>query len=617
MPVRALPLLALLLVGCPATELISVPNLPGGNPLIPGQAALPFPSDLYTEPADTRTGRAVAIPQEVLPEGLSTSLLAGDDGFSRIPALLAFFPEGVDPASIPAEADATTSLATDAPIQVRRLRDGAPHPVMAELDLNARSAAEQALIIRPHRALDAGTTYVVAITDTLRSPTGAIPPNEAFVAIRDGVLTDNDALEAMRPDLDAALAQLEASGVARERLVLAWTFTTRSQEEVVGPLLSIQQAMLTADLPAPTVTEDETEGAKRVLRGTFSAPEFLGPDGTLVLDGDDAIQQGTRDVPFVVAIPAEVTEPRPVVLFGHGFFSDRNEATRGSFFDLMRRSRMSTAAIDFDGFSEADLPAAAQVFAGDLNGLPTILDAQVQNVATFTLLQRVITEHLATSIDGGGFSPLDGPVQYLGISNGGTQGLTAMATSPLLARGTLVVPGGGWTHMLQRATQWNEFGGLLESRYTPMELQLAVAYLQGAFDRADCLNYIDRLLTDRFAAAASDVQVSLHLAVHDSQVANLVTGWVARTADVPLIVPAPWDLPDHPTVDASTGYDGAAALFVYAEDVEPGPAGNLAPDTGNGTHDTLRDLESYQAQVDAFLQNGTLIQVCDDGCDPN
>ena len=195
----------------------------------------------------------------------AATLTAGHDGFSRIPAMLAFFPEGVDANTLLPEGDPLGSLEPTAPVQLRRVDTGEAHPVMAELDLNARSAAEQALIVRPHRALEPATTYVVAITDALGGPGGPLVPDAAFAAVLDGTPTDSPELEAMRPDLDAAIDSLQRAGVARDSLVLAWTFTTRSREQVTGPLLAMQQAMLDAPLPAPTINGDEQDGTRRIL----------------------------------------------------------------------------------------------------------------------------------------------------------------------------------------------------------------------------------------------------------------------------------------------------------------------------------------------------------------
>ena len=208
-------------------------------------------------------------------------------------------------------------------------------------------------------------------------------------------------------------------------------------------------------------------------------------------------------------------------------------------------------------------------------------------------------------------------VRYMGISNGGTQGLTLMSTSPAYDHGVLVVPGGAWTHMLERAVQWNDMGSVLRDRFDEArELQLALSLAQPLLDAADSMNYAPHLVTDRFPGLP-DVKVVLHEAKEDSQVANLVTHWVARSAGVPLITPSPidvWGL-DTITAEGPGGTDAPAALYVYDLGVPAQPLTNVPPETDNETHDDVRRRDDYGQHVGRFLEDGTIVQVCDGPCD--
>jgi hypothetical protein len=618
----------LLCVACPPTETITgLPNQPGGNPLVPDRAMYPFPSDLYLE-ADTttHTGRRVSFPAEALPPGFTPDLWAEDDGFSRIPAILTWFAEGVDPTSLPDPHDPGASTQPDSSVLLVEEGTWSRIPVLAELDLNARGAFEQALIIRPHQALEAGTGYAVMLRTSLRSEAGQpLEVGEAFRALRDGIPTDSDELEAQRGDFAMVLQAAEQVGVEPDELVLAWSFHTRSEEQVTGPLLAMQQVMLDFDLEDWVLDVQETDGEDTLITGHFSAPWFLDDEYGIQLDDSGTpIQQGESEVEFHLAIPHTVHEPRPVICFGHGFFSGKEEIGWGSFARFRREKRMSAAAIDFRGFAEIDLVDTVPILSGDLARVPQIVNRQVQNVAGFTLLARLVREQLAVDVQldqgAGTYAPLDAvEVHYMGISNGGTQGLTIMSTSPSFTRGVLVVPGGGWTHMLQRAVQWNEFAAVLEGGYDgPLEMQLVMSLMQPMFDRADSLNYVSRLVDDRFDGR-TDVRVTLHEAVEDSQVANLVTDWVARTAGVSLVTPSPRDIWGLETVEAPgpDGTDVAGAMFVYDMQLPPNPEGNVPPPVDNGAHRDLRDQVSYFEQVGAFLETGAIVQVCDGPCDPD
>ena len=629
MPRLLLLLSCAVLVACPTEPepepLSNLPNLPGGNPLVPDFALYPFPSDLYlVEDASTATGRRLDLPAEALPSGLSPATFETHDGYSRIPAMLAWFVEGVDPSSLPDPHDPAATTSTDSPVLLIEQGTGALIPLLVELDANARGPFEQALILRPHRALRAGHGYSVLLRTSLRAADGGeIAVGDAFRALRDGIPTDSDAVEAQRADFEMALAAASGAGVPTEELLLAWTFHTRSEEQVTGPLLAMQEVMNTVELPPWQLVSAGEDDDDYAVRGTFEAPEYLDGGNRIRLDAaGQPIQQGTRTVEFTLAVPDTVTEPRPVICYGHGFFSHRDAVLGGSYGRGLHEWQMSSIAINFRGFSEDELLDTVPILGGDLDRAPEIIDKQVVNVATFTLLSRLVQEQLSTDVlvprGDADLAALDADrVHYMGISNGGTQGLTIMTTSPLFERGVLVVPGGGWTHMLQRAVQWTTMADLLEDAYPPLDLQVAMALLQNIFDPADSLNYVEHLTQDRFDGR-TDVAVTLHQAVDDSQVSNLVTDWVARTADVPLVVPSPraiWGL-DEVSAEPPDGHGGPSAMFVYDLQVEPPPEGNVPPETDSGSHGEVRNLSVYNEQVGAFLEDGTIVQVCEGPCDP-
>ncbi|MBW1877076.1 MAG: hypothetical protein JRJ84_01805, partial [Deltaproteobacteria bacterium] len=311
-------------------------------------------------------------------------------------------------------------------------------------------------------------------------------------------------------------------------------------------------------------------------------------------------------------------------LFGHGFFSTREEPTWSSLNRGLQQWEMTAISTDFMGFDEPNWAVTAAAVGGDLAALEGIVAQQLQSQAHFTALARLVTEQLAQDVvedrGAGVFHPLDGEaVHYMGISNGATQGVVLLATSPALSRRVLVVGGGGWSHMLQRAVQWNTMGFILENAYDdPLELQLVMSIMQLTFDPVDAMSHADRLVHERYPGRPP-LEVTLHEAVGDCQVNNMVTHWVARSAGVPLVVPSPlevWGL-DTLTADPPEGADTSAALLIYDEGYEPLPVGNLPPEYDNGAHETVRDLPAYHEQVGTFLETGTIVQVCEGACDPD
>lgn len=600
------------------------------SPFDAGLGLLPWPSDQYlVADADSSTGRRVSLPADLVPEGLPPSIFAEDDGFSRVAPILTWMPGGFDPTTLPPYADeGYTAENPESAVLLVETGTCARIPALVEVDANATDSARQALIVRAHHALKPATRYVVLLRDSLRTSLGAPhEPSPGFLALRDGLDSDDPAVEAWRPAFRTVTATLADLEIDPADVIQAWTFSTRSEEQVVGPALAMQDVAAEASLDGHTLDAPIYEGDRALLYGTLAAPWFLDADNRLVRDasGKPEVQE-LRQVPFLVTIPRTVTGPKQGVLVGHGFFSSLEEPTFGNLFDSLEQWQRPAFSTKFYGFAEEDLLTTAGILGSSLEDADTVVHQQLQSHVNFTVLHRLATDVLAETIrvdwDGEGgaepVAPIDGSfLPYIGASNGGTQGLVMMTTSPVLSRGALIVPGGGWSHMLTRAVQWNQFGPLFVSRYPDeRELQLVMAMVQQILDPADSLNYIEHLLTDRFPGRVAEVEALAVEAKEDTQVANLVTRWVVRTAGFPLITPSPVDVWGVETVEAAEpgiphGYE------IYDLGATPNDPRNVPPPEENGVHGSVRTIAPYKAQVGGFLETGRIVHPCDGPCDPD
>ncbi|MFU8805348.1 MAG: hypothetical protein ACNA8W_16165, partial [Bradymonadaceae bacterium] len=617
----------------PDVEAVDLPNALGFG----GHDLLPWPSDQYLRTVDDR--HEVAVDPSLLPTGFSVSLIAGS-GASRVTPVVTWLPGGIDPATLPDPNDWGATLDAESSVRVIVLQDDAepePWPVLAEIDMTTRTPTEATLIIRPHRPFPAASQVVVGLRTSLRTYACALtdPPEGAECKNHDPSLALQRILDGT-PD-----GRAEASWMGRSRdalttalpwltpdptdLAQAWTFTIREKDEVVEPMLKMQRIAADADASSFTLEPVVYEDARALIYGTVDVPWFLDERDRLVLDenGDPQVQE-VRATPFLVTIPSTVTETRPVVLFGHGFFSAIEESTWGNLFNGLARWEMAAVTTRFHGFAEVDFVKAANAIGGrTLEGMVGIIDLQRQSQANFTVVHNMIRLHLAGSLTvdfgDGEFSPLDASnIPYMGISNGGTQGLVMMSTSPVLTRGALVVPGGGWAHMLQRAAQWSTLGPIFANRFNDdAELQLAMAMTQHIFDPVDSLNFVEHLVADRLPGLPENPEILLVEVVNDAQVANMVTRWVAGTAKVPQIVPGVAEVWNIPTVDASApdGAPGGVGYEIYDLGVPDNPPGNIAA-TENGVHDQVRLLDAYREQMGIFLEDGRVVRTCDGVCDP-
>ncbi len=612
-------LASVLLLSCnKGEEITGIQNQPGGNPIVPEYAMFPMPSDFYLQDdATTRTGKRLAIPAEAMPGDLRPDVFAHADGWPRSPVMLTWLPD-LDPAALPHPLDEDATLADDSPIVVVRMPDLARVPVLAELDATAADQAQRSLILRPHLALDPATTYVVLLRDTLTATDGSTyEANKAFRALRDDIPTNSDAVEAQRDDFVVVNQAIAGLGFEPDSVIQGWSFSTRSREQVVNPLLSMADTVMAAELGDVVVVSDEVDDDNRIVTLTVEAPWFIGDDGLIALDADDnAIQNGTQDILFIVTIPDTVTVTRPGVLFGHGFFSHREETTWGSLQQLTHPAAFPTVSTNFIGFNEEDQTASFTILA-DFNRTAEISAQQMQSQANHVALARVMREQLPTAVTLGTGDPVIDVdhISYMGISNGGTQGFTIMTIAPNLDRGVLVVPGGALTHMLQRASPWTTLGAVIATRFDdPRDLQAASGLFQVALDPWDSINFVDHMVEPRFAGREQEVKVVLHEAVADAQVSNMITHWLARTAGVPVFAPntlEPWGLQP---IEGAT-HDGNSALYIYDEGYDPLPLDNTPP-VENGAHETIRDLTVYKDHVTDFIEDGSITYTCAGACDP-
>jgi hypothetical protein len=252
------------------------------------------------------------------------------------------------------------------------------------------------LIFRPVRPLREKTRYAVVLTERLVGTDGS-PVRSPWKYVNHLRQT-----EALAPLADA----LPDLGLSTDDVAFAWTFTTG---DVTGDLRAARQGLLgkgtLAGLDAafpegvteaaavddieggdPTMLPAETlistlsalglfegEGAEAlmtnytafasyVVGGAFNTPNFMGEPGQEqaawpeVDDSDDYWQidgfNGTASarserVPFTCVLPANVPQPAPVVMFGHGYGSSRFDFL--GFAWALNRVGMAACAFDYPG----------------------------------------------------------------------------------------------------------------------------------------------------------------------------------------------------------------------------------------------------------------------------
>ncbi|HEY8517064.1 MAG TPA: hypothetical protein VIS07_16255 [Candidatus Binatia bacterium] len=665
--------------------------------LIDERCILPYPSSVFLDPDPTTpTGLRVhydvgSLPANVAGKPIDPTDWNTLDGFSPGPMILALFPDTGHPVDLEASNVAfhtnfARSLDPDHPTVLARADDGERIIHFAELDAQTDDVEKKALIIRPGKRLDDATRYVVGIRNLVDTQGTPIEPRLAFRVLRDGIpdaqvaLACGDAcaaaIAARRPAMEDVFARLEASGVAREDLILAWDFTTASTEAITGYLVSMRDQAFALGTPSFTVTSVNTGNPPGSgfnsqiyarIEGTFQAPLFMtadAPGSRLNLVNGVPTQNGYATVPYVVHIPRIAVAalnpdatPAKASLWGHGLLGSRFQL--GALSELANTYNYVIAAVDMQGMSDADVAGGVIPAINDFSLFHRIPERLHQGLLHHLLLGRLLADpvagfnsHPAFQLGVGGAPVVDTEqVFYSGGSQGGIFGGTIMAIAEDFDRGFLAVPAANYSTLLQRSIDFNPFFALLNVSYPDKLDQILIfPLIQQLWDRAEPQGYLPHILPGTLSNPPRPHKILIHMATYDSEVSNLGTEIMVRSLGIPQLLPvhrsfvgipemaAPFDGSAFVEIDPQRGFgrchtpgttDAGAMCTTDAQCPGPGdpasrvmcasgipPLTNTAPLFNNGAHGSTGNPTTGM-QIANFLRDGGFIeQFCDGPCDP-
>jgi hypothetical protein len=617
---------------------------------------LPYPSSLFlADDPGTVTGKRVAFPREALPAnstGVHIDPAAWNelDGFSPGPILTAYWPQGVDlAASNVADsehfadslgvASPTVLIEADSPgcVAVEHFGENDVSLDVANLPL---APPNQAFMIRPGRRLENGTRYIVALRGLIGQDAQPIQPSAAFQALRDGTPSGSAAVEARRAAFEGVFAKLQNDcGIARSTLVLAWDFTTASDDKLTRWLLHMRDETFASlggsAAPAFVVTSiednpfpgDVPQRICRRVRGTYTVPlwtTFNGPGSVLNVDvlTDLPVQNGVAtDIPFTASIPCSLVSPTPTpgrpIFYGHGLLGSGNEVTAGNLRTLANTYGFVMAATDWQGFANPDLGTIFGLI-GDLSGFRKLPERSLQGVLNQLVLARLMKSPSGFVTDPafiyGGTPIIDtSEVYYYGNSQGGIMGGIVMALSQEATRGVLGVPAANYSTLLHRSRDFDTYFLLLKANY-PDDVQrnLTLPLIQQLWDRGEPNGWYHHTIPGDLPATPAH-KVLIHMASSDDEVSNLGTEIMARSMGVPQV---------SPVVQSYFGIAEQAASFDGSAMVEsdggfpPEPITNIPP-ADNSAHGDMRARPAIQAQIDQFLRPaGSVQNFCVGPCNP-
>jgi len=575
---------------------IDTPNADRCEILDQANCLYPWPSSVFTvEDPGTPTGRRVNLQLESMPvnkQGLPVQVAEfnRNDGFSPSQKILAQVPGlDLDQTGAPRITDLSRSLQADSPVVVIRASTGEKHLIFSELDANTDDAAEQSFIIRPMVQFERGERYIVALRKLRDAQGNLLEAPEVFRAFRDDTLTDNPAIEDRRAAMEDIFGILDAAGVARDDLYLAWDFNIASVENITERLLHIRDeafADLGAAAPQFSVSEvidfnacgndgcqdGEDEEMSRQVSGTFQVPNFLNSDAGGPGSGfyygmpDDGLPDrmggdNLFEARFICRIARSVAEDfsappkaqaRPS-LYGHGLLGSANEVRGGTGgnVDIMANDhQMMFCATDWSGFSGEDVPYAVAALQ-DFSLLGPFFDRQQQGMLNFMYLARLLKHEAGlrghSAFQAGGVPVFDNStVYYDGNSQGGILGGALMGVIQDVTRGVLGVPGMAYSFLLRRSIDFADYSlffsgsatGPTGGGYPSVKDQtILLSMAQMLWDRAESSGYAYHIQNHPLPNTPAHA-VLLQVAYGDHQVSMWSAEAMARTIGAYLRVPA-------------------------------------------------------------------------------
>ncbi len=599
---------------------------------------LPFPSNFHR--AEVDGAPRVVLPARGVPtttDGERVDLLAQRPvgGASLLPQIAALIPTPFDPASLVFhDQDLSRSrAASTSPTLIIDAQTGETVAHFAEVDPRPESPEHRALMLRLTQPLRWGRRYVVVIHGLRDAKGVALVPSPHFQKLLSGGLA-TEVGRAQSAYYDAhVLPVVDAAGVARDQLVLAWDFTTAERASVLGTVASMAEAARAAAQKPETLpgvgaftlhnkAENPAPDVAWRLDGEVALPAFV-DSPTFPSRHVSTTPTGTFAVPVRVLVSKAAAETLqsggapPVLLAGHGFFGDRGEADGSSYRAVSQRAAAVVVALDWWGLSKPDVGPVVQGILGTIGPIVHLrdrLEQGVVNVAAVAALTRALASSPA---DQGQFGALtlpgtqvrlfqaSAPRVYFGCSLGHILGATSVALAPDIDRAAIQVGGAGLGLIMSRSLPFGSLQAMLDGRFAHRgDGLLAIVQL------AELLAPIDPV---SWAPETATRPVLMHAGHGDASVPLLSARLHARALELPLLTPAVepvWGLSAAPVEGASRGYVevdfGVADPAVVAR----------SPSKETPVHNDVRRTKALVEQIGAFLATGTVTATCDGPCDP-
>jgi hypothetical protein len=630
------------------------------------ECMVPFPDDYYTKADPTSpTGRRLdfrelGTPTNVAGQHIEAAPYNAGDGFSPGSAIVVKVP-GIQTTDDVAAMKAVPInnlrryRAANAPVVVIDASTGQRWPIWVEIDSTAKPEKAN-LEIHPAVNFTSGHRYIVALRNLKNAKKQRLQAPAGFRYYRDGLPSGEEKVNERRPHFEEIFAKLQAAGIQRQSLYLAWDFTVASDENNARRVLSMRNRAFSAlgdnnladgivqgNSPTFAVTEVKNEPfpgeIARIVKGDVVVPCYLfpscAPGGTMELNSEGLpIENGVWSANFICIIPAAAAtgagESARPSLYGHGLFGSAGEVEAGAERSLSARHDIVQCATTEIGMSEEDVPVAVTALQ-NLSNFSKITDRLQQGLLDELYLGRAM-------ISPGGFTTNEAFHQngtlatpsvlnikhlyYNGNSQGGIMGGALTAISPDFTRASLGVPAMNYSVLLDRSSDFDSYAEILYPNYPDEEARpLIFDMMQLLWDRGEPDGYAERMTSNPLPDTPPH-QVLLDVAFGDHQVTDYQADVEARTigarAHQPTLYAGRWPstnvLWNVPAIKRYP-FTGSAVYYWDSGPVresppgshnfvgtEPPPYENLPNRTGEDPHELPRAAAAEQQLVSDFFE---------------
>tara|TARA_B100000287_G_scaffold28506_1_gene26873 strand:- start:712 stop:2673 length:1962 start_codon:yes stop_codon:yes gene_type:complete len=604
----------------------------------PDHCLLPFPSSAFLDSdSGTTTGYRLDIDGQAIPDSASAPsedfhMLDYKDGHSPSTQVFTTFSSLPDISGLASQDSIHLSSQPDHNSLLLNMDTGQITEHWVEISSRTQEDEPTLVHVRSLRGLDHNTQYAVAFRGLADENGNPIEPFPGFKALRDGIVTDNQQIESLRPSYETMFTSLSGIGYERQNLISAWWFHTASTQSITGDIISMRNdatQRLGDDGIGCNVTsvienyaEDNT--TLRRISGTITTPHYL--ESTYPPTPMTRSEDGTpkfnflTEVVFTVTIPmsaAESSQPAPLVVLGHGFLGN-GEGMVSGFRGWANDSGVATIGTDFKGWS-SDGDFDAVTF-----GLMNVNYLQHQSER----LQQSVINHLAmiTTIKGvcsdipefyhNGVNLVDTTdVDYMGVSLGGIRGPSMLSLIPEIDHGVLWVAGSSFGFIAERSTQYTQFEELFSSPLayeSTMDRSILIALMQSMWDTTEPETYLP-FIDGGLDGELHPYEVLYLVSINDAQVTTLSADRASRTSGIPVLANSTYYPHGLEIVDAPT----SGSAIVYFDGNFPAvPSGNIQGPMAYHSlaHNQVLGFEPAVDLATDFLRSGTIADTCSGNC---